>query len=127
MQNPLVTQLGYPSDARLVIFHADDVGMCHGSNQAYLELCAAGILQTGSVMIPCPWSPELVQACQQNPTLDIGVHLTLTSEWAGYRWGPISTRDLFLASRRRRAEPSSTDCRRARDAGADRAGAPGRR
>ncbi len=93
MQNPLVTQLGYPSDARLVIFHADDVGMSHGSNQAYLELCAAGILQTGSVMIPCPWSPELVQACQQNPTLDIGVHLTLTSEWAGYRWGPISTRD----------------------------------
>jgi chitin disaccharide deacetylase len=91
--NPLVEQLGYGSDSRLVIFHADDVGMCHGSNQAYVELCAAGILQTGSVMAPCPWSPELVQACQQNPALDIGVHLTLTSEWSSYRWGPISTRD----------------------------------
>ncbi|MBX3015686.1 MAG: polysaccharide deacetylase family protein [Caldilineaceae bacterium] len=92
--NPLVTQLGYPADARLVIFHADDVGMCHGSNQAYLELMAAGLLQTGSVMVPCPWSPELLHACQQNPSLDIGVHLTLTSEWSGYRWGPISTRDV---------------------------------
>lgn len=93
IHNPLVTQLGYPADARLVIFHADDVGMCHGSNQAYFELYAAGILQTGSVMVPCPWSPELLQACQQNRSLDIGVHLTLTSEWAGYRWGPISTHD----------------------------------
>lgn len=91
--NPLVTQLGYPPEARLVIFHADDVGMCHGSNQAYLDLCAAGILQTGSVMIPCPWSQELLQACQQQTALDIGVHLTLTSEWSGYRWGPISTRE----------------------------------
>ena len=91
--NPLVTQLGYPPEARLVIFHADDVGMCHGSNQAYLDLCAAGLLQTGSLMMPCPWAPELLQACQQNPALDLGIHLTLTSEWAGYRWGPISTRD----------------------------------
>ena len=91
--NPLVTQLGYPPEARLVIFHADDVGMCHGSNQAYFDLWAAGMLQTGSVMIPCPWAQELLYACQQNAALDIGVHLTLTSEWAGYRWGPISTRE----------------------------------
>lgn len=91
--NPLVTQLGYPPEARLVIFHADDVGMCHGSNQAYLDLCASGLLQTGSLMLPCPWAPELLQACQQNPALDLGIHLTLTSEWAGYRWGPISTRE----------------------------------
>jgi chitin disaccharide deacetylase len=93
VHNALVTQLGYPPDARLVIFHADDVGMCHGSNQAYVELSTAGILQTGSVMVPCPWSPEVIAACQQNPALDMGVHLTLTSEWSGYRWGPLSTRD----------------------------------
>lgn len=93
MQNPLVNQLGYSAAARLVIFHADDVGMCHGSNQAYLDLIEAGLLQTGSLMVPCPWSQELLQACQQNSALDIGVHLTLTSEWSGYRWGPISTRE----------------------------------
>jgi hypothetical protein len=76
-----------------VLFHADDVGMCHGSNQAFLELNSAQIVRTGSLMPPCPWAPEMLLHCRKNPRLDVGVHLTLTSEWAGYRWGPISTRD----------------------------------
>lgn len=91
--NPLLEMLGYPADARLVLFHADDVGMCHGANQAFLDLSAAGMLKSGSVMIPCPWSPEILQAAAADPTLDLGVHLTLNSEWKGYRWGPISTRE----------------------------------
>ncbi len=91
--NPLLAKLGYPADARLVIFHADDVGMCHGSNQAYIDLMGAGILKTGSVMVPCPWSTELVSHVAKHPELDLGVHLTLNSEWEGYRWGPITTRD----------------------------------
>lgn len=90
--NPLLERLGFPDDARLVIFHADDVGMCHGSNRAYLELRDAGIVRTGSLMVPCPWSHEMLTICQQRPELDLGVHLTLTSEWPSYRWGPISTR-----------------------------------
>lgn len=90
--NPLLRDLGYGPDARLVIFHADDVGMCHGANQAYLDLIAASILQSGSVMMPCPWSEEILQAARANPALDLGVHLTLNSEWRGYRWGPLSTR-----------------------------------
>jgi predicted glycoside hydrolase/deacetylase ChbG (UPF0249 family) len=92
--NPLLEKLGYPPDARLVIFHADDVGMCHGSNQAFDELSAAGIVKTGSVMVPCAWSPETFAQARANPLLDLGVHLTLNSEWNHYRWGPISTRDL---------------------------------
>ncbi|MCX6045954.1 MAG: polysaccharide deacetylase family protein [Chloroflexi bacterium] len=92
MVNPLVTKLGYGPADRLVIFHADDVGMCHGSNQAFLDLHAAGMLKTGSVMVPCPWMPEILQKCQADPALDLGVHLTLTSEWSNYRWGPVSTR-----------------------------------
>ncbi|CAN5504506.1 carbohydrate deacetylase [soil metagenome] len=92
MLNPLVTKLGYGPEDRLVIFHADDVGMCHGSNQAFLQLSAAGMLKTGSVMVPCPWTPEILQKCQADLTLDLGVHLTLTSEWSNYRWGPVSTR-----------------------------------
>ena len=90
--NPLLERLGFANDARLVIFHADDVGMCHGSNRAYLELHEAGILKTGSLMAPCPWVYEMLTTCAQRPDLDIGVHLTLNSEWANYRWGPISTR-----------------------------------
>lgn len=92
-QNPLLEKLGYAPDARLVLFHADDVGMCHGANRAYLDLAAAGMLKAGSVMVPCPWSPEILHAGRDNPSLDLGVHITLTSEWEGYRWGPISTRD----------------------------------
>ena len=90
--NPLLSKLGYPSDARLVIFHADDVGMCHGSNLAFTDLIAAGIVKTGSVMVPCPWSPEVLAQAHANLALDLGVHLTLNSEWDDYRWGPISTR-----------------------------------
>ena len=91
--NPVLARLGFPADARLVIFHLDDVGMCHGSNRAYLELHEAGIVKTGSLMAPCPWSHEMISICQQRPDLDLGVHLTLNAEWANYRWGPPSTRD----------------------------------
>ena len=93
MTNPLLEKLGYGPEDRLVILHADDVGMCHGSNVAYLDLLPTGNVRTGSVMVPCPWSPETLQMAAADPRLDLGVHLTLTSEWSNYRWGPISTRD----------------------------------
>jgi hypothetical protein len=91
--NPLLDRLGFSTDARVVIFHVDDVGMCHGSNQAFLELHDAGIVKTGSLMAPCPWAHEMLATCGRRPDLDIGVHLTLNNEWPHYRWGPISTRD----------------------------------
>lgn len=91
--NPLLAKLGYPPDARLVIFHADDVGMCHGSNRAFVELFDAGIVRSGSLMACCPWAPEMLVIARRRPELDLGVHLTLTSEWTGYRWGPLTTRD----------------------------------
>lgn len=78
---------------KTVILHADDVGMCHGANAAYLSLFRAGRIDSGSVMVPCPWFPEIAAAARDDVTLDLGVHLTLTSEWPAYRWGPISTRD----------------------------------
>jgi predicted glycoside hydrolase/deacetylase ChbG (UPF0249 family) len=75
-----------------VLLHADDVGMCHGANAAYLDLFRAGRIDSGSVMVPCPWFAEIAHAASEDASLDLGVHLTLTSEWHGYRWGPISTR-----------------------------------
>lgn len=93
MADSFVTRLGYPADARLVIFHADDVGVSHGSNRALVELAAAGIVKSGSIMAPCPWATETLALCQQHPELDVGVHLTLTCEWVGYRWGPLTTRN----------------------------------
>lgn len=77
---------------RCVILHADDVGMCHGANTAFLDLARAGAIDCGSVMVPCPWFVEIAQEAASDPALDLGVHLTLTSEWFGYRWGPVAVR-----------------------------------
>jgi chitin disaccharide deacetylase len=74
---------------RLVI-HADDVGMCHGANQAFVELSHAGTITSGSVMVPCPWFPELAELAAADASLDVGVHLTLNAEKAHYRWRPVS-------------------------------------
>ncbi len=76
---------------RAVVLHVDDVGMCHGSNAAFIELSRAAKVTCGSVMVPCPWFPEIASAAAEDATLDLGVHLTLTSEWPQYRWAPITT------------------------------------
>ncbi len=86
--SPLAQRLGL---SRAVILHVDDLGMCHGANRAFLSLAARGLVTCGSVMVPCPWFREIAEAAAADPALDVGVHLTLTSEWATYRWAPIST------------------------------------
>lgn len=80
-----------PPEARRVLSHVDDLGASHGANQAFLELAARGLVTCGSVMVPGPWFREIVAASAADPALDLGVHLTLTSEWDACRWAPIST------------------------------------
>jgi hypothetical protein len=87
----LQQRLGFEPDQRVAIFHADDVGMCHGANAAFEELSKDGSITCGAVMVPCPWFSEVVAMAAANPDIDLGVHLTLTSEWKNYRWAPIST------------------------------------
>jgi chitin disaccharide deacetylase len=76
---------------RAVILHVDDLAMCHGGNRAFIELARAGLVTCGSVMVPCLWFQEIAEAAAADPGLDLGVHLTLTSEWQHYRWRPLST------------------------------------
>ena len=86
----LAERLGHPKGARLLILHADDLGMCQAANQAAAEAFARGVLNSGSAMVPCPWFPALADACARDGGKpDVGVHLTLTSEWREYRWGPV--------------------------------------
>jgi chitin disaccharide deacetylase len=73
-----------------LVLHADDVGMCHGANAAFVELSKAGTITSGSVMVPCPWFPELAALARDNDLLDVGVHLTLNAEKSSYRWRPMS-------------------------------------
>src|SRR5215216_8071050 len=83
-----------PRRQRAVILHVDDLGMCPGANRAFLELAAAGQVTCGSVMVPCPAFRQIAEAATADPTLDLGVHLTLTSEWERLPWAPLSTRSI---------------------------------
>ena len=91
--NPVLRQLGYDDNARLVIIHADDIGMCHATLPAYTDLSTKGLVSSAAVMVPCAWFPSVAAYCREHPEADMGVHLTLTCEWDVYRWGPISTAD----------------------------------
>ena len=72
------------------MIHADDLGLCHGANAAFQELAALGAATCGSVMVPAPWFLEIAEMQARDPTLDIGVHLTLNAEKRHYRWRPLT-------------------------------------
>ena len=91
--NPLLKKLGYSNKDRLVIIHVDDVGMCHASLQGFSDLWEYGTISSGAVMVPCPWFRAVAEWAHGHPQVDLGVHGTVNSEWDGYRWGPLSTRD----------------------------------
>lgn len=91
--NPFLKKLGFSAGDRVAIVHADDIGAYQASLPAIDELFAAGLVSSCATMVPCPWFPAVAAWAQHNPTVDVGVHATLTAEYASYRWGPISTRD----------------------------------
>ena len=91
--NPLLKKLGYAETDRLVILHTDDIGMCHASLQAFIDLWEFGTISSGAVMVPCPWFPATAEFGRNHPEVDLGIHATLNAEWDSYRWGPVSTSD----------------------------------
>ncbi|MDT0607557.1 polysaccharide deacetylase family protein [Croceitalea rosinachiae] len=86
-------KLGYPKEAKLLIIHADDLGLSHSENRASIKSLESTPVNSGSIMVPCPWFPEVAQYFKNNSNFDIGVHLTLNSEWTSYKWGPVTSKD----------------------------------
>ncbi|MDQ1089489.1 polysaccharide deacetylase family protein [Siphonobacter sp. SORGH_AS_1065] len=86
-------KLGFPKGKKVIIFHVDDAGMSYDSNEGTRKALSSGVATSTSVMMPCPWVPHFMNLAQQNPTWDLGVHLTLTSEWKDYRWQPITGKE----------------------------------
>ena len=79
---------------RYLIINADDFGMCHAGNLAVFDLLQKGGITSATIMAPCPWAKEAAVFAAQHPEYAIGLHLTTTSEWSTYRWGPVSRGDV---------------------------------
>jgi predicted glycoside hydrolase/deacetylase ChbG (UPF0249 family) len=82
--------LGYPADAKLLIIHADDLGLSHSTNMAVIKAFENKAVTSGSMMVPCPWFPEIAAYVKDHPGLDIGIHFTLNAEWKFYKWNWVS-------------------------------------
>ena len=89
----LAERLGYPAGTKLIIVHADDLGETHAVNAAAIKSLEAGTINSASLMVPCPWFPEMADYAKSHPDADFGLHLTLTSERVYYRWGPVAPGD----------------------------------
>jgi len=83
-------KLGFPAGKKVILLHIDDAGMCDEANIATRHYFENGNLQSAAVMVPCPYADDLIEWAKKQKSPDIGVHLTLTSEWKSYRWGPVS-------------------------------------
>ncbi len=89
----LAEKLGYDKDAILLIINNDDAGMSHSSNMGTIKGMQNGLITSTTIMFNCPWANEVVAFAKNNPDKGFGVHLTLTSEWKNYKWGPIAPID----------------------------------
>jgi predicted glycoside hydrolase/deacetylase ChbG (UPF0249 family) len=92
-QKNIAERLGYPADAKLVILHADDLAVAHSVDLATFAALDQKAVSSASIMVPCAWLTEAAAYAKANPDADLGLHLTLTSEWKTYRWGPVAPKD----------------------------------
>ena len=90
----IAERLGYPPDSKLLIIHADDLAVAHSEDLASFDALDKHAVTSASIMVPCPWLSEVAAYAKDHPDADMGLHLTLTSEWKTYRWGPVESKNM---------------------------------
>ncbi|WP_170176775.1 polysaccharide deacetylase family protein [Litorilituus sediminis] len=85
----VIEQLGYKAQDKLLILHADDVGLNASTNSAVKAAFENGYINSASIMVPAPKFVDYASYAKQNPQFDLGIHLTFTSEWPQMRWGGV--------------------------------------
>lgn len=85
--------LGFSENDKLLIIHADDLGLSRSVNELSLKALDSNYVNSASIMMPTPEVKEVAEHFIKNPTLDIGLHLTVTAEWENYKWDGISPKD----------------------------------
>ena len=89
----LAERLGYTATDKLLIVHTVDLGMSQSVNAASIHALESGLVNSAAIMVPAPWFPQIAAWAKAHPEADLGLHLTLTSEWTPYRWGPVLPKD----------------------------------
>jgi predicted glycoside hydrolase/deacetylase ChbG (UPF0249 family) len=88
----LAERLGFAAADKILIVNCDDVGNSHASNAAVIDGMENGLITSATIMVPCPWVPEIFAYAKAHPEKNFGLHLTHTSEWKGYKWGPVASK-----------------------------------
>ena len=85
----VLTATAQTKPARLIV-RGDDMGFSHAGNEALIKTCKEGIVRSIEVIVPSPWFPEAVKLLEKNPSIDVGIHIALSSEWENVKWRPVT-------------------------------------